>query len=461
MNHAHRCLVVAAVAALACVAGAASAKGPDDYARRWPVSADGEGAYAITLTPEVYGQVRNPDLSDLAAFNADGAPLAFGPLPPALVRQPPRWREARWFALPVASSMPARDLHIHATRNAAGELSFDATVVGQSISETRPDLLIDVQPGREAIDQLDLDFIPGDTAINAQLVVETSDDLQRWKTLVDSATVARLVQGGQVLERSLVELPATDAAFLRLRPIDPTTALPLQSVTVRLQPAAPAQRTAPEQWLSAKFVRREGRAFFYVLPLRVPAQRLDIALPEDNAVDRFVVSSRDGPPPGRHDNWNPRGELTAFRMRGAGVTLDNEPLSFGLSRDREWRLQSNTDLAEPPELRFAYTPETWLLLTHGKAPYSLVAGSAQARRPDFPLPTLYSQVQARYGADWEPPAAILGVMANAGGDAALTAPPPDRNRTWVLWTILGVGALAIVLMVLRLMREPPRPADES
>jgi hypothetical protein len=453
MKHSIRTATLVAIAAL--VVAVAHAKGPDDFARRWPVKADTEGAYAITLTPELYAQVQRPDLSDLAAFNAEGAPLAFGPLPPALVRPAPRWRDARWFALPMASSRAAGDLHIHATRDAAGVLSFDATVVGQAVSEQRPDILVDVQPGREAIDQLDLEFLPGGP-INAHVVIEASDDLQRWTTLLDTATVARLEQGGEVLERRLIELPATNAAFLRLRPRESATALPLASVRVRLQPAAPEQRIAAEEWMEAKYVRREGRSFFYRLPARVPAQRLDIALGDDNAVDHFVVSSREGPTEGRHEYWQRRGELTVFRLRGAGVALDNAPLAFAIARDREWRLDANTDLAKAPTVRFGYHPETWLLLTHGKAPYSLVAGSARARRGNFPLDALYGQVRARYGADWSPPATTLGPMAEAGGTAALHAVPKDRNRTWGLWAILALGALAIVVMVLKLMREPRR-----
>jgi hypothetical protein len=441
-------------------AGLALAKGPADYSTQWPVVADGDGAYAITLTPEVYAHIRRADLGDLAAFAADGTPLAFGPLPPALERPAPRWRDARWFALPTQAGAAGGDLHLHLTRNTAGELTLDANLAGTAANEPKPDLLIDVQPGKEAIDELDLTLGAGSGTVNAQMTVEASDDLQAWHVLLPSATVARLEQGGEVLERSIIELPATNAAFLRLRPLDGTTALPLSGVRVRLQPAAPSLRIPAEQWLPATFVRREGRSFFYALPARIPAQRLDIALGDDNVVDRFVVSSRDGPGQGREDYWASRGELTAFRLRGGGVSLDNAPMDLSLTRDREWRLDANTDLAQAPTLRFGYHPETWLLLTHGPAPYVIAAGSGRARRGDFPLDALYGQVQARYGADWQPPAAALGAMATAGGEAALVSTPPDRNRTWLLWGVLLVGALGIVAMVVKLMRDAPA-ADQA
>jgi hypothetical protein len=447
-----RCFVVAALVVATC----AQAQGPADYSKRWPVQADAEGAYAITLTPEVYAQLQRGDLADLAAYNADGQPLAFGPLPPALVRPEPRWREARWFALPAAKSDRGGDLHLHATRNAQGELTLDATVSGGVPSPQLPDLLIDVQPGNEAIDQLDLELSPGTGPVNAQLVVEASDDLQSWTTLLSSATVARLEQGGALLERRIVELPATSAPYLRLRPLDPTTSLPLAAVRVRLQPAAPAQRLPAEQWFVATPTGQQGRAFFYALPARLPVHRLDIALGADNAIDRFQVSSRDAPPTDRHDNWRHRGELVAFRLRGAGAALDNAPLDIATTRDREWRLQAGTDLGAAPTLRFGFRPETWLLLTHGKPPYVIVAGSTRARRAEFPLDALYGQVQARYGSGWEPPAATLGAMAESGGTHALAAVDPERNKRWLLWAVLLFGAVVIVFMVVRLLRDPPQ-----
>jgi hypothetical protein len=455
MNTRTKRWTVAALAALL-TTSAALAQGPGDYAMQWPVRADGQGAYAITLTPEMYARVRRADLSDLAAFNGAGEPLAFGPLPPALVRAAPRWREARWFALPAASSPQAGDLHLHVTRDAAGNLSFDATAGAAASAEPRPDLLVDVQPGNdEAIDQLEFVLPEGTGAFNVQLQVEASTDLQQWTTLVPAATVARLLQGDAVLERRLVELPPTSAPYLRLRNADPTRPLPLQAVRVRLQPAAPERRLPDERWLEVPFVKREGKAFHYRLPARVSVERLDIVLGSENAVDSFVVTSR----PDDTAYWQMRGGLTAFRLRGAGVELDNDPIALEPTRDREWRLDASTELAQPPVLRLAFRPETWLLLTHGAPPYVIAAGSARARRDPFPLDALYSQVQARYGADWQPPAASVGPIQPAGGEAALNVPPPDRTRERVLWAILLIGALAVVGMVVVLLRQPSAAAE--
>jgi hypothetical protein len=64
-------------------------------------------------------------------------------------------------------------------------------------------------------------------------------------------------------------------------------------------------------------------------------------------------------------------------------------------------------------------------------------------------------VRAKFGRDWQPPAAVLGSMQTAGGDAALSAYDPAAKKTWALWAILLVAAVAIIAMVLRLLKASP------
>ena len=84
--------------------GVASAAKPNDFVSQWPVAATGEGAYAVVLGEAVYRQTVRRDLADIAAFNADGEALAFGPMPASCAPPPSTWRNARTFWLPSSSS---------------------------------------------------------------------------------------------------------------------------------------------------------------------------------------------------------------------------------------------------------------------------------------------------------------------------------------------------------------------
>ena len=424
---------------------------PADYASRWTLKTDAVGAYAVVLDESIYRQVTRADLSDLAAFNADGEELAFGPLPPAYRAPPSVWGTAAWFALPSPAAVDGGDLQLHVTRSADGSLSLDTAVSGaaqtgsareSSASAGVSDLLIDVRAKDRLIEAIAFDFSADAVNFSAAIRIDASDDLQHWREIVSDAPLAQLRQGNQILLRRSVELSAQPATYLRVHSAMP---LPVRAVQLRLRSpgSEPARAT-----LEAKPVGRDGRGFVYRLPALVVAERLTIALGDDNAIAGIDVSARD---PGQ-SNWQPLGHTTAFRLRAAGVALDSEPMELAPTRAREWRIEANVDLAKAPTLRFGYRPETWVLLTHGRAPYMLVAGSRRAHRDAFPIDALIGQLRAREGADWRPPMIGFGPMQASAGEAALRGWNADDRRTWILWGLLLLGAGAVIAMVWRLLR---------
>ena len=453
--------VLGMLGALAVVAGE-----PNDFARQWPVlgycgsgpkavtpedekPARCAGAFALALDESVYRIATSANLDDVVAFNGDGQSLAFGPMPASFSPPLPTWRESPWFALPAPDPNAPADLHLHITRATTGHLSLDATL-RHGPEATITDYLVDVRAPKRTVEAVELELMLDAPDFSRQVRVLASDDLQSWRTLVDAATIAHLRQGGQSLLRRQIEFEPTAARYLRLQIVDGGRGLPLRSVRLLLQPANAAREIHRRSRIAAEFVRRDGKGFVYHLPARVPIERVNIALGDDNAISAFSVSAREADA----RDWTYIGQLTAFRLRGAGVQLDNEAMPISGTRMLQWRIEPSVELARTPTLEFDYRPESWLLLTHGKPPFKVAAGSSTQRRQDFPLDALVGQVRAKYGRDWLPTEASLGAMQTAGGDAALTAFDPENKRAWLLWAVLLLAAVAIIAMVVRLLGSP-------
>ena len=97
--------------------------------------------------------------------------------------------------------------------------------------------------------------------------------------------------------------------------------------------------------------------------------------------------------------------------------------------------------------------EEWLFLAQGQPPWRLHAGSQQVppSNPDL----LAESTLARLGPTWELPLAVPGERFEAGGAAALQAPPePVPWTRWLLWLVLIGGSLAVSWLALRLLRNP-------
>lgn len=428
----------------------AVASTPSDYAQQWPINAEGEGAFAISLNEEVYRIVQKTDLSDLAAFNATGEALPFGPMPTSYGPLPAVWVNAKMFSLPKEAAQNPDLLKLHVQRSPEGALSLDADFANLPSVVESHDWILEVPSDKQGIEAIQVQLSAQTSDFNAQLEVQASDDLQQWRHL-NTGSIVSLRQDGQRLQRLMVELPGSSAKYLRVQSPDAPAGLSVSGFKLKQRPFG-IVRSPPLQHLQAGFLKKDGRGFVYELPARVLPELLNIELKNTNAIANFSISVRQN----ELDYWQPQGNLTVFRLRAAGVSLDNEASSLSAGRMRYWRIESDTDIAEPPVLEISYRPEQFLLLTHGKGPYVVAAGSMSAKRDQYPLDVLINQVKLNKGQDWKPDEAGLGKAANVIGNMEEIGRKPTDWRSIILWSVLLLGAGAVILMVLKLLSQPSR-----
>lgn len=428
----------------------AAASSSSDYAQQWPVNAQGEGAYSISLNEEIYRIIQKNDLSDLAAFNAAGEALPFGPMPTSYGPLPAAWVQAKMFSLPKEASQNPDILKLHVQRSAEGDLSLDADFANQPSVNESHDWIIEVDADDQAIEALQVQLSEQATDFNAQLVVQASQDLQQWQHL-NTASIVSLQQDGQRLQRLMIELPGNTAKYLRVQSLDAPAGLMVSGFKLKQRPFG-IVRSPPLQWMQAAYLKKDGRGFVYELPARISPEQFNIELKNTNSIAQFSVSARQN----ELDYWQPQSSLTVFRLRAAGVSMDNEASSVQSSRVRYWRIESNTDITEAPILKFSYRAEQFLLLTHGAGPYVIAAGSMKAQRDQYPLDILISQVKQNKGQDWKPTEASLGKAVKVIGNMQDIGKAPTDWRSIILWSVLLLGAGAVILMVLKLLSQPPK-----
>lgn len=428
----------------------AAASTPSDYAQQWPVNAQGEGAYAIKLNEEIYRIIQKNDLSDLSAFNAAGEALPFGPMPASYSPLPASWVQARAFPLPKEASQNPEQLRLHVQRSAEGDLSLDANFAQQASVGDSHDWIIDLDSDDQGIEALQVELSDNAGDFNAQLTVLASDDLQQWQSL-QTASIISLQQDGQRLQRLLIELPGRSAKYLRVQSLDAPAGLQIKGFKIKQRPYG-IVRSPPLQWMQASYLKKDGRGFVYELPARISPEQLNVELKNTNSIAQFSISARQN----ELDYWQPQSSLTVFRLRAAGVSLDNDPSNLQSGRVRYWRIETGTDIQEPPVLKFSYRPELFLLLTHGAGPYVVAAGSMTARRDQYPLDVLISQVRQNRGEDWKPEEVSLGKATKVIANMKDLGKAPTDWRSILLWSVLLLGAGAVILMVLKLLSNPPK-----
>lgn len=444
------------------IAASAGAATRGDFGYEWPlVLSQQAGAQRLDLPPEVYAHLSDRGLRDLDAFNAQGEPLPFGTIPepagPATPPPAPARMALPWFALPATpDAATGGDVHLRIERDRHGALRrVDADVTsGDRAREPQPDVLVDATTLPRAFSAIELSWPRRDgPAINAHFEVLAGEDLEHWRPLAPEASVVDLSQNGFALQRRRIDLPTGRAHYLLLHRLDAGAPVPIDGVNAVLVADASDVRSKPVT-VAARPSGSDPKlhAWDFAAPGPIPSVELTLELASVNSVANVQVLSRD-----RDDGyWQLRAAFTAFRVRGAAGEATHETQAIGYSRDRQWRVIADPPLDASPTLKLSYRPDTFVVLPRGAEPYVLVAGSASARRADYPMEALLSALSRVQHEPAALPLAQLGGMRVVQGEAAMRAPvagPPTRK--WVLWATLALGAAAVLFMVLNLIRQPP------
>ncbi len=445
----------------------ALAAGPGDYAMVLPIETEGSSAaWQIELSTEVYHWSQDADLRDLAIFNAAGQPV-----PTTRWRVNPGSRieedkaELPIFALPTeASARLATDLQLIVERDPDGRVRRIETSESTSANSdpTVNQWLLDSSDFKNGIDSLTLSWSSPDSGVVARFDVDASNDLQTWKRLRSDATVALFERDGLRIERRRIDLDGQQFRYLRLHRLDNGPSLSDWRVEARRQQQRFESMPKP-QWLDAELLdaldgeQASVSRHLYRLPAAIPASLLRIDLGNDNALAELDVFTPTAAAKDR-TNWLPRAHLVAYRLRQAGVEIDNGDIGLaGSARIHELRIDSATPLQPSPQVRVGYMPDRLVFLAEGDGPYQLAVGSSQQRRPNYPIDAAISRLRKQFGATWQPPLARLDAARPSAGAKALLAPrEPLAWKTWLLWLVL-IGAAAVVggiaLSLLRGSRE--------
>ncbi|MUV14045.1 DUF3999 domain-containing protein [Noviluteimonas gilva] len=427
-----------------------------DYARQWSIALpeSDAGAYRVDLDADVYRAITSPSLRDVNVVDAQGKPVSadvFGPDAP--LASPPRFASVPWFVVRTPRGEDDGGLALIARRDTTGRiLSLEAQLTNGTDAPAPRAFLLDLSRWPDGVEALVFDFPPG-ADVQAAFRVETSDDLQVWRTMHPRLQFLDLQQSGSRLAKNDIPLGMA-AKYVRLVPLG-DEAFAFTGVRARI--AMPAsERTWAWETVQGREARDHGKvAYEFESPGRFPVERADVIAGGNAAVEWRLESRDDDDAP-----WTWRaGPWVAFRVAARDGATTSAPASIGGApvRDRQWRLvaESGTPSA-PPALKLGYRPEVVVFLAQGTPPYALVAGSARAVRGDAPLPRLVDAMRASKGEDWQPMPATLGLPTELAGKTALERPTtPEDWKRWLLWVLLVVGAAIVAGFAITLLRKPP------
>ena len=309
-------------------------------------------------------------------------------------------------------------------------------------------MLIDLGEEFSSVRSIRLELAEAERALQTTVNLQSSADLEAWRTLRPAASVYRLQHQGQTLSRSKIDWAVAPGRYLRLQFAQPIAAGLIERVIAE-------QRSSTLQPLSLSWLELEGRLdadgnWQFATPGALAVRAWELRPAAEQWIGKLRLDSR----PWADATWVSRADATYYRIKLNGDWLQSGESSLDLTRDRLWRLRTEQPLPAPPRLRLAYHPDSLVFSSHGAEQVLLLAGSRLGRRVDAPLMTAIAAVRAQRGANWQPPAAVLGSGSERAGESALTrGSMANRGLKLALWGLLVLAALSLLFMASRLFKE--------
>ena len=439
---------------LAPVGAGAAATLREDFAYAAPiVIGAASGAYRLTLSEHVHQNIASADFRDLRVLNADGAVVPYALLPSYQGDSTPPG--ATRTTVPIFPLRGAAAAGVNGIRmriqSGSGDIELQSFKGRADTNKELVGFLLDARRIQSPISAWELAWPVGSADFSIVLTVEASDDLSNWSRAGQGA-IANLSYRGQQLRQQTVAIAPYKAKFWRLvwdteiAPVEIAAATALQTAPSREEPRAIHwSRVAPLQPGSGELL--------FELPGRLPVDRLDVDMPDDNIVADLSFYSRTD----NKQAWRTVTTLHFYKLANKADpahSFVSGPAAIAVNRERYWRILLQPTSALPqgqaPRIAMGWRPQALLFLPRGSAPYELVYGNAAAGVGSVPVDTLLAGV--RNAGSGSPVAASIGPPQLAGGRDRLVGAVRLPWKTILLWTVLIAGALALATMAYKLLK---------
>ena len=435
---------------------------PKDFAYGITVETKGKASlWQVSLPEDVYQKVTRSDLADIRVFDASGQTVPHMlQSPEATIKEPPKPMTLPFF--PLYKSDEKMDTG-HSLRIITDDNGAVVNVIRESAPTGKKKIilayLLDASKIEHKPTKLILDWeSKKETGFSVNVNIDISDDLSDWHRLIQNTTLADLQFGTDQLSYREINIPVRTYKYLRISWPETLHDVKLKRVTAEF----PSTELPPQRhWLKVVGIQNSELPTSYDFDTKGnwPVDQARFIFPPQNMLINVELASRSD----EKYNWIRRYVGPFYKMlKDDGTILNSPPANFRITTDRYWHIAEvgggNVLERYTPVLELGWIPHVLTFMAQGKPPYVIAFGSGTVE-------PLQRSVDLMRVADNDPEKKVLIKTVTTsqsymlGGVEKLEQPsPPLPWKTWLLWTVLVLGAMMLALMVWRLSRQMSKTA---
>ena len=394
----------------------------------------------VVVPQDVYEWVTRWDLGDVRVFNAAGGEVPYRIQRPQGTKEFSDWIDLPVFEIPAPQASAESGTRVDIQLDDVGAVvAVNGVVPGSAASGA---YLFDASKLKGRFSQMRVGWRPGPEGFVGKFRLEASDDLNTWRSVVDSATLADLSTGTNEVLLNVIELEPARGKYLRLTQLDGNERLSVDALAVRSRQTQLRAR----QWKTLAAAAVEDGFEFHTGGL-FPLDRVTLEMDQPSYLVVGKLFSRAGP----KDQWRSRGQRTFYATAVDGVQVTSRPVASG-SNDQYWRVELQSESGGEPKLRVGWRPDEVVFLNQSPLPLLLAYGRAGIESKQWPLRELLALAGEDTDTD-ELVTVSLGAPTTLGGPAMRqAAPEPIDWQTVLLWSALLLGVLVVGGFAYRLVK---------
>lgn len=416
--------------------------GPADFARGRVIVVGEDLLQRARLPQDVYEWVVRDDLGDLRVFNREAEQVPYALRRPATTSSHSDWQDLPVFTLPIATPTSTAGTEVKI------ELGKDGAVVavhgGDFEHSERANYLIDLSQYDHRVADLELSWTETADNFISHFRVLASDDLNEWRTVTSSATLAALETGGKQIFVNRIELNDVSAEYLKLQQLDGADTIAITSVTARTKLAELPRRNYKVLAASAA---DGGYEFDTGGRFALDRVTVEIARPS------YLVEARLYSRANTQDKWRDRGRRTFYQVTINGSSVASDPVRYASPYHRFWRVKLLGDEVATPSLRIGWLPDELVFLKQGSPPFTLAYGQADISGRPWPIEDLLTRLGTAQEFDLLPFSTLREPEVLGGAERLIAKPAAIDWQTITLWLILLIGVGVIGALAYRVVRQ--------
>ncbi len=419
----------------------------------------------VILPVSVYEKMQRRDLGDLRVFSADGQVV------PYQIQRLAQKASVQKMALAVyplseEQSKNAANIQVVINQQAdKNQLSIQQQLgdTDKKISHVEYQYILENKNRQGRLCKITLDWKGTQDNVIAPLSLQSSNNLQDWRSLDNGLNVSRFITrpgSGTYHSDDDVDFNCTSDQYLRLSWLKREQQNTLVSAQGHYQQGA--QQALQWKSLGKPVYDKDGNWLFENNSVAAATQMSFVA-PQNGLIYKGRLYSRND----KKAPWKPIQNITQYRLNlGDAKPVDaknatrqkesqSRPFSLVANNDRYWKLQiqngTRLNQNQLPEIRVAWPQRRLIFLAQGKPPFKLAFGNPLVQPiSDLGLTQL---IHGFTSTNLKPAPVSLGKIQKVEGYQAANLETPIPWKTIGLWVVLLAGTAVLGIMALSLYRQ--------